>query len=646
VAGFVCAPLSCAPPQVAESGLGPGGWTDAIVSAGGEVWDPTAATNSGDLQEQPCEPDEAGLDGDWELYVTPIGLDFGMASQSRSLLVRNLGSGSLEYRVSSDVGWVTLEGSQGVSSGEYKRVPVYVDRGGLAPGTYEGCLTVAASDQQISVTLQMTVAEGEDWQAEPILYVDQLELDFGWGGSQTSFLVQNIGTGEMGYTVSSDVEWAVPSQVDGVSSGEEDLIHVDVTREGLAPGDYIGLITVETPEGQWHGVTLQMEVLLSAASWGFDPADSTHAIRSAIASGASKFLIPNMGQPWVVRPIQLASDQEIYFEPGVVLLAKEGEFHDTRDCLITGQGVQNVLLWGYGATLRMRKADYVNPDLYEESEWRHCLWLNGCENVRVYGLTLESSGGDGICIGGWQEPCRDIEVLDCVCDDNYRQGISVGNAETLRITNCILRNTAGTNPQAGIDLEPDHDWDVLTDIIISDCVSQANARSGYVVWLAKLTADSREVSIRFENCQAIECGRIGYDVYVGENGATGLVEFDNCSAERTDYQGMAVSFFSSEAVNVRFADCTWTDVSATNPDRRPLVLEMPLVSELGPHGQVEFYNCALHDSRDRKFLLLLLTGGDGDVVNAVGNIDVFNPHGSAGWTPPDELIGLTVSFFD
>jgi hypothetical protein len=269
-----------------------------------------------------------------------------------------------------------------------------------------------------------------------------------------------------------------------------------------------------------------------------------------------------------------------------------------------------------------------------------------CENVRVYGLTLESSGGDGIYIGGGQEPCRNIEIRDCVCDDNYREGIFVSSAETLRITNCVLRNTAGHNTQAGIDLEPNFDTDVLADIIISDCVSEANAGCGYAVWLEKLTADSREVSIRFENCQTIECGKYGYIVYVGQNGAAGLVEFDNCRAERTGRYGANVGFYSSETtMNVRFADCTWTDVS-TGAMPSPLCLEMPLVSELTPHGQVEFHNCAVHDSRDREFLWLNLTGGDGDVVNVVGNIDVFNPHGSAGWTPPDELIGLTVNFFD
>ena len=138
---------------------------------------------------------------------------------------------------------------------------------------------------------------------------------------------------------------------------------------------------------------------------------------------------------------------------------------------------------------------------------------------------------------------------------------------------------------------------------------------------------------------------MGYYVHVGESGAKGLVEFSRCSAERTTYYGMEVGFYSADAVNVRFEDCTWTDVS-TGAMPSPLCLEMPLINGWTSRGQVEFRNCAGSDNRNREFLWLKLTGGDGYVVNAVGDIDVFNPYGSAGWTRPPELAGLNVQFFD
>ena len=86
----------------------------------------------------------------------------------------------------------------------------------------------------------------------------------------------------------------------------------------------------------------------------------------------------------------------------------------------------------------------------------HVLNFHGCTNVTVAGLTLAESGGDGIYLGAGRNGAtnRNVVIRDVVCDRNYRQGISVITAENLLIENCILRDTGGTAPQAGIDFEP------------------------------------------------------------------------------------------------------------------------------------------------------------------------------------------------
>ena len=124
----------------------------------------------------------------------------------------------------------------------------------------------------------------------------------------------------------------------------------------------------------------------------FDPVDATDGIQDAIDSGAREVRIPYVGADWIVRPITLASDQAITFDPGVVVAAKAGEFLDPHDALFEGIGVNNVRLEGYGATLRMRRAEYVDLP----GEWRHTLALKGAMSVGVSGLAFEQSGGDGI----------------------------------------------------------------------------------------------------------------------------------------------------------------------------------------------------------------------------------------------------------
>ena len=70
-----------------------------------------------------------------------------------------------------------------------------------------------------------------------------------------------------------------------------------------------------------------------ASWWGFDPEESTEALQAAIDSGAEKVIVDNVGWPWIVDKMTLASNQELFFEKGVVVLAKKGAFKGTADAL-------------------------------------------------------------------------------------------------------------------------------------------------------------------------------------------------------------------------------------------------------------------------------------------------------------------------
>lgn len=100
------------------------------------------------------------------------------------------------------------------------------------------------------------------------------------------------------------------------------------------------------------------EDVVNASQFGFDREDATKALQAALDSGARKVVIPFMGAPWVVTPLQLRGNMEIVLEPGVVLLAKKGAYLGTGDSMLTANGVENLTIRGYGATLRMHKKDY------------------------------------------------------------------------------------------------------------------------------------------------------------------------------------------------------------------------------------------------------------------------------------------------
>ncbi len=238
----------------------------------------------------------------------------------------------------------------------------------------------------------------------------------------------------------------------------------------------------------------------SAAWWGFDPDDATDVLQQAIRSGARYLVIPNMGSPWNSDTLYLESDQEIIVEDGTVIMAKEGSFLGRSDRLIRIHDKENITLRGYGARIEMRKRDYQKPP-YEKSSHRHALGISGAKNIRIYGLTISDSGGDGIYIrdGETRRYSENLHIKDVSLYNHLRQGISVISARNLLIENTRMIGTRGHPPQAGIDFEPNRPTDHLVNCIVRRCEIVENAGAGVLVSLHSQSAESNPISISVES---------------------------------------------------------------------------------------------------------------------------------------------------
>ncbi|MFW5866657.1 MAG: right-handed parallel beta-helix repeat-containing protein [Armatimonadota bacterium] len=380
-----------------------------------------------------------------------------------------------------------------------------------------------------------------------------------------------------------------------------------------------------------------------ASWWGFDAEDSTAALQAAINSGAKSVLVEDMGSPWIVTPIQLASDQEVIFEEGVEILAKRGEFKGRNDSLFTARDVENVILRGNGATFRMWQEDYDNPELYEKAEWRHCLQLRGATNVEVHDLILRDSGGDGIYlgIGPGGSTNTDIHIKGVDCDSNYRQGISVITAENLLIEDTIMRNTSGTPPQAGIDFEPNNSGERLVNVVMRNCVTENNNSSGYMFYLRPLNSDSIPVSVRIENCRSINdrghSARVITDGTV-ESAVGGTIEFVDCVFENPSQPAVSVTKPAGQGL-VRFERCTVPELGAIAP-----IVFLARAEAQDPIGGVEFEDVVVASSPDRAPMSYVDQSGGIPLENITGNLILVGPDGErddlqlteevlAGWMP-------------
>ena len=383
----------------------------------------------------------------------------------------------------------------------------------------------------------------------------------------------------------------------------------------------------------------------NAAWWGFNPEDATETLQAAIDSGAKRVIVPNMRTDWIVRPMRLAGNQELIFERGTVISAKRGEYRGGGDSMFTAQDIENLTIRGYGATFRMWKQDYISGLVlehldwhrwygqYAKAEWRMTLSIRGSKNVNVSGLTLKDSGGDGIYVDGGKErrASENVVLRDIVCDNHYRQGISVISAENLTVENCEFSNTWGTPPASGVDIEPDKSDQRIKNVVFSGCKFVDNVGDGIEVFLAHTSSESEDVTLRFENCHVSSKHGTGIRVTkIGDDGPGGSIEFDNCTVESTIGYGIKVQEKSVKGARVTFTNCRVINAASDRQfggEWSPISLSLPQTNIVQNMGGIDFIDCFVEDSHDRPAVAFTQPQSDFPLHDLTGTVTVLNPHG-------------------
>ena len=280
---------------------------------------------------------------------------------------------------------------------------------------------------------------------------------------------------------------------------------------------------------------------VNASAFGWNATNATTAFVNAINSTNDTIVIDKQVSDWMINSTNFSSlnNKTIIFENGVNLVAIPGAFSYIYATLMTLYECDSISIIGYGATFKMQKSEYI---IYNNSEYRHCIALISCNNISIYGLKLLDSGGDGVIISNYtgvayQRYCENILLKDLWCDNNYRQGISIGSAQHLRVENCWFTNTIGTAPQAGVDIEPNHPFERLVDIVFDKCRFTGNAGGGIKVIPISIDSTTLPMDITFNNCYVANNGVNKYQIetYSYPSGATGFVRYNNCMTDGGSY---------------------------------------------------------------------------------------------------------------
>jgi len=167
---------------------------------------------------------------------------------SNVFYVWNYGTGTLNYALSTDAGWLTVDPASGSSTGEHDRVQINYQTAALAVGSYTGQVIITSADatnspQMVRVTLKVLQPL-----PPPYLMIYPTSLasstPSGTNAPSQAFYMRNGSTGTLDYAISTDAAWLTVDPTSGTCTSRMTRIQVNFASEGLEAGSYTGLISI------------------------------------------------------------------------------------------------------------------------------------------------------------------------------------------------------------------------------------------------------------------------------------------------------------------------------------------------------------------------------------------------------------------
>jgi hypothetical protein len=321
-----------------------------------------------------------------------------------------------------------------------------------------------------------------------------------------------------------------------------------------------------------------------------DPNDCTGSIQALLNNESVTDLYFPTSNPYVVWPLFLKrSNLRITCDADALILARRYAFNDTGASLLTIANAENITI--DGCRLRMWRSDYANPNWYKKGEWRMALNLAAVKNLLLTNSIFEESGGDGIYMGG---NCNEnVLIQNITSRNNYRQGISVICANGLTVKDSVFEGTRGTNPQCGVDIEPNVPHDMVNNVVFANNTFRDNAGCGISVSVYALSNYTQPFSLQFTN--NLVDGTDGYGViwnipHAHDPRVTSSVLFDSVTVMNTGKFGVFVfSNNVSYTTPTVFSNFALSNASYSDHDNIANIvfyLEKSNNMIFGPHAEV------------------------------------------------------------
>lgn len=237
---------------------------------------------------------------------------------------------------------------------------------------------------------------------------------------------------------------------------------------------------------------------------------------------------------YLINPLEvdtIPSNTHIHFDYGAVIKIINTNY--THYQILNIRDVENVSITGSPTIIGDRD---VNQSI--TGEWGHGISIRGSKNVYIEQPTVRNCWGDGIYIGGTTSNIysENVKIVRPVCDNNRRQGLSIVSVKGLRVISPIFKNTRGTAPETGIDIEPNNNNEYLQDIVIDSPRFENNKFAGLHVYLNHYDESENPIDIKVINAFNIG-GDHGYNLTC-RGSVKGKITIDSPTTTNTNGAGI------------------------------------------------------------------------------------------------------------
>ncbi len=362
--------------------------------------------------------------------------------------------------------------------------------------------------------------------------------------------------GELGAT--TDLNQAYARVNDLIAAGAGEVTSV---------AGHVGVVTVAELES---ALSLPADTVRGAVGDGVT--DDAPAIQDSM--NATTYLRLEPGKTYLCDSVLTVPSDITIDLAGSTLKAGPGIGDNER--LVTIDTVSNV-------TVRNGEIDGDKASYAPTTEYRHNIYIVDSDTIKVHDIYTHDAKGDGLYVGGsgGSNASTNITVDRVVSKNGHRQGLSVTAIDGGVFTDCEFRDTIGTAPQCGLDIEPNGDDAPIDNLYFNNCKFTGNENAGVLIALRETPTLPRG-TIEFHDCtingnhQGIyPVGAEGVKFFGGQvndnedhgvfaAGAWNLkgIAFDGVDIKRNGLSGVQ---FYTDFERWSFVNCTITDNGTITP---------------------------------------------------------------------------------